>query len=392
MAVVQTRLTLDDFDISEETGFLPEKPPLQSLPAYFSQWEETVSQLSNLLQNKQLRSAVHQLPVLEFSEETLHTVEEWRRALCVVSALFQGYMWQDGEAGLPSKMPSILAVPFNDVSKKIGVPPVGVYCALTLYNWHLLDPEKRLMVENLHAMITYTGTEDESWFYVVTLLIELEAVPAIKAMWEGVDAQAKGDNVQLIHSLASIESAVAAMLRALNRMSERCHPQVFYVDIRPYFTGTRGLDAFPNGMIYEGVDSKPLQYYGSSAGQSAAVKAIDVYFGVPHDGVDAQFQEAMKDYVPLKHRQFLQYLSQQPSLRQYVAESGHEDLIKQFNATIEAFANYRSYHIQLVTRYIVNQRVHSVNPTIDTKGTGGTDFMRFLKNVRDNTRAQKIPL
>ena len=392
MAVVQTDPTLDDFDISEKTGFLPERPPLKSLPAYFSQWEETVGQLTKLLQNKQLRSAVHQLPVLEFSEETLQSVEEWRRALCVVSALFQGYMWQEGEAGLPSKMPSILAVPFNNVSKKIGVPPVGTYCALTLYNWHLLDPEKPLTLENVHAMITYTGTEDESWFYMVAWLIELEAAPAIKAMWEGVAAQAEGDNVRLTHNLAIIESTIAAMQRVLSRMFERCDPQVFYVELRPYFMGTRGLDALPNGMIYEGVDSKPMQHYGLSGGQSSAVKAIDVYFGIPHEGVDAQFQEAMKDYVPLKHREFLRYLSQQPSLRQYVAESGHKDLIKQFNATVEAFANYRSYHIKLVARYIVNQRERSVNLSIDTKGTGGTDFMRFLKNVRDNTRALKITL
>ena len=384
-------VTLDSFAISEKTGFVPETPPLASLPSYFSKWEMVVGQLSDLLREKTLRDAVHHLPVVEFSENTLHSIEEWRRALIVLSALFQGYMWQEGEAGLPSKMPAILAVPFNEVSQKIGVPLVGVYAANVLYNWYLPDPSQPISADNMpHAMITYTGTEDESWFYMVALLVELEAVPAIKAMWAGISAMEE-DNIEvLIINLAIIESSIKAMQHCLSRMSEKCSPQVFYVELRPYFAGTKGLDAFPNGMIYEGIDSKPRQYYGSSAGQSSAIRAIDLYLGVQHSGTDAQFLNAMLDYMPQKHRQFLQYLSKQPSLQHYVLKRRNTELIKQFNATVEAFVNYRSYHVILVTRYITNQKEHSVNASLNTKGTGGTHFMCFLKNVRDNTRAMKI--
>lgn len=393
MAVLETLPTLDTFDISEKTGFLPEKPPLTSLPApYFSKWEEVVGRLSRLLRDKQLRKAVHELPELEFSEKTLHSIEEWQRALTMLSGLFQGYMWQEGEAGLPSKMPSIIAVPFSNVSKKIGLPPVATYSSTASYNWRLRDPEKPMTIENLCAIVNHTGTEDESWFYMVTVLVELEAVPAIQAMWDGLAARAEGNNSALVRSLANIESAIAAMRHALKRMSERCNPRTFYVQIRPYFAGTKGLDAFPNGMIYEGVDSKPLRLYGASAAQNVPIKAVDIYLGVQHDGIAAQFLDAMQNYVPLKHRQFLQYLSQQPSLRQYVVDSRDKQLIRQFNATIEAFAQYRSDHIIIVTKYIVNQKAHSVNSSLNTKGTGGTDFMRLLKDARDNTKALEIPL
>ena len=71
--------TLASFDISEETGFIPPKPPLSRLPPYFEEWEKVVDHLVQLLQEKRLRTAVHKLPKLEFSENTLHSVEEWPR-------------------------------------------------------------------------------------------------------------------------------------------------------------------------------------------------------------------------------------------------------------------------------------------------------------------------
>ena len=383
--------TLDTFDISDKTGFLPEKPPLTSLTPYFSEWEKVLGKLSELLHDKQLRRVVHELPVLEFSDKTLHSIEEWRRALIMLSGLFQGYMWQEGEAGLPSKMPSILAVPFFNVSKRIGTPPVVTYASTVVYNWRLRDPEKPMTIENLCAIVNHTGTEDESWFYMVCALVELKAVPAIKAIMEALAAQEEGNNQALVRSLAGIESAVAEMKVALNRMKEKCNPKTFYVDMRPYFTGSKH-DALPDGMMYEGVDTKPLQYHGASAAQSAAVKAIDIYLGIQHVGEHKEFLETMKSYLPLKHREFLQYLSQQPSLRQYVAESHQRELIKQFNATVRAFADYRTDHIKIVTSYIVNQMKHSVNASLDVTGTGGTSFMKFLKSVRDQTKDYEIPL
>ena len=390
MAVSMPLLSLDTYEISENTGFLPEKPPLSSLPAYFNKWEELASQLTKLIQDKQLRDAVHQLPVLEFSDKTLHSVEEWRRALVVLTFIFQGYMWQEGESGLPSKMPSILSIPFNIVSQKIGVPLVGVYAASVLYNWRV-ESDKPLSVKNLHALFTFTGTEDESWFYMLTVQVELDAVPAINAIYEGVNAMQEGNTTKLISNLKIINSTLKVMQCTLERMTDNCNPQVFFVKIRPFFAGTKGLDTFPNGMIYEGVDSEPRQYYGSSAGQSSAVKAIDHFIGVQHFGKDEEFLDAMQYYMPRKHREFLQSIRlQKPSLRQYVIDSHNEELIKEFNSTVETFVKYRTYHLIMVTRYMVNQRKHSVNASLDTKGTGGTSFMTFLKNVRDNTKAMLI--
>ena len=181
---METRPALNFFDISSKTGFLPESPPLTALPSVFNDWNEVFSQLSDLLRKHKLRDAVHRLP--EFHEQHLCTKEEWRAALILLSGLFQGYLWQDDEKGLPTKMPAVLSVPFVKVSKQIGTPPVGNYASTVLYNWRLRDPRKEMSLENLQAIVNHTGTEDESWFFMVHVVIELEAVPAVEAIWEGL--------------------------------------------------------------------------------------------------------------------------------------------------------------------------------------------------------------
>ena len=374
--------SLDTFDISEKTGFVPETPPLASLPEYFSKWENAASQLSNMLKEKRLREVVHQLPVLDFSEKTLTSDQEWRRALVVLSYLFQGYLWQDGADGLPSKIPSILAVPFNNVASKIGVPLVGVYAATSLNNWYLKDPAKSLTQENMHSFFTYTGTEDESWFYIVTLQVELAAVPALKAIWEAIAARENGDTAKLTTNLETIASAINAMESALKRVNEGCKPQVFFSGFLPFFSGTKGLE---NGIIYEGVDSKPHKCHNFTASQSSSVKAVDHYLGVQHEGANGEFLDAMMDYMPPKHRRFLQLVREQPPLRQYVIDSGSPELTKQYNAAVNAFTKFRSYHVIMVSKYVLNMLPPSA------KEAGEATVMRKLKTLRDNTKAMTIP-
>ena len=377
-------LTLDTFDISEKTGFIPENPPLTSLPQYFSKWEDAVSQLGSMLKEKRLRKTIHQLPVLDFSEKTLGSIQEWQRALVVLSYLFQGYMWQEGSDGLPSKIPSILAVPFNTITRKIGVPLVGVYAATSLYNWYKKDLEKPLTIENMHSTATYTGTEDESWFYMVTVQVELQAAPAIKAIWEGIAAREKRDNAKLASCLEVIAGAIKKMEQALKRVNEGCAPRIFFSGFLPFFSGTKGLEA---GIIFEGVDSKPRETHNFTASQSSSVKAVDLYFGVQHPGANGEFLDAMIDYMPSKHREFLQHIKNQPSLRQYIIESKNDELIKQFNTAVEALASFRSYHVIMVAKYVLNQMPPSANPGESEEAP----VMRKLKNMRDNTKAIAIP-
>ena len=389
MAGSQTLPTLDEFDISEKTGFVPERPPLPSLPPYFRKWEDAVGQLSKLLQDKQLRRVVEQLPVLEFSEKTLDGTDQWRRALVVVSFLFQGYMWQDGQAGVPDKMPSILSVPMHSVTKKFGVSLVGVYAGTSLYNWRLEDGTKPLSHENMRAVVTYTGKEDESWFYANTLQVEIAAAPALKAMLKGLAAQAEKKDEELAACLSEIATAVKNMEDALKRVNEGCKPSVFFAGFLPFFSGSISL---PNGMIYDGVDAKPHKYHNFTAAQSSSVKALDFYLGVQHIAQNLEFLDAMMDYMPQKHREFLQFLSKQPSLRQYVVDSRNDPLIKCYNSAVEAFVSFRSYHVIVVTKNVINQIAQMAPPPPADGGKKREEspLIRKLKSIRDSTSGAMI--
>ena len=54
--------------------------------------------------------------------------------------------------------------------------------------------------------------------------------------------------------------------------------------------------------------------------------AFEVFLGGKHTGSDAEFLQTMRHYMPAKHRDFLEVLTHQPSMREYVKQS--KDTIK----------------------------------------------------------------
>jgi indoleamine 2,3-dioxygenase len=85
-------ITLEDFGVSSQNGFLPDQLPLWRLPdSYYESWERIVCQLHSLLRLKRLRYEVDELPVLSTSRLGAET--EWRRAYVVLSFMCHGYIW-----------------------------------------------------------------------------------------------------------------------------------------------------------------------------------------------------------------------------------------------------------------------------------------------------------
>lgn len=403
------QLKLCDFDISKTTGFVSPTPPLLRLPGeYFSEWEDICAAISTFYWQHQLRAKIEALPERKFDEETLKSEPEWRRAYVLLTFLSQSYIWAEGQAGIVHTLPKKLAVPWCAVSEHVRLKPVATYASVVLYNYRLCDPQGGLTPDNIMAVSNFTGTEDESWFYMVHVLVELAAVPGLNAIEAVFEAMELKQNDVLVKQLQIIEKSIYDMRETLKEMYKKCKPSVFYVNVRPFLAGTRGIKTLPNGLVYKGVDINPRCYSGGSAAQTTSIPSFDALLGANHPGYEDNptFMQEMREYQPKQHRDFLVAIDQQPSLREYIIKSQDVELIKQYNRILDALIEFRKGHINLINVFIIKQ-IEKHNSEADkgadggigkpvealkSTGTGGTPIETFLAKIKDSTESMKIPL
>ena len=372
-----TTLCLSDYQISKETGFFPDTPALVKLPGeYFDAWENLMLHLPELNKAKQLRTEVGKLPEKEFSHLTLHSEAEWRRAYVVLCFIGQSYIWGEGKEAVVTKVPKKLAVPWCHVSEHLGVKPVVCFAATILYNMTWCDPQGSWDADNIRTTASFTGTGDENWFCVMPLIIELTATPFYKAVERIYDDMHHHKDSEVQACLQLVQQSVVNIRKCLPRMCEKCKPATFFNDVLPFQAGSKDLEAFPDGLLFEGVDPKPRRYHGASAAQTSIIHVIDLFLGIVHTGREKDFLEEMRLYMPEKHAGFLKRLEEMPSVREYCITSKNPDLFASYNSAVDEFAKFRTDHVILVTRYVIQQQQ-------DTKET--PVFMRFLKKVRDET-------
>ena len=377
-------MELEEFGMSNKTGFLPEKPS-QELPDYFSEWESAVQRLPQLIKESGVRKNILHLPEKEFSDRTLITEELWQRAYAIISFLAQAYILEVGSLSPgpgPVSLPRKLADPWCTTAEHIGVPPVATYASVVLYNYTLRNPADEASADNLQAGLSFTGSDEESWFFMVHAIEEITAATGLKAIARAYKAMSSNDTDTLETCMKTIAESLHSMERTLTRMYERCSPNFFYNTLRPFLS-------FPEcGVVYGG--SSEVKHYRSGSGaQDSAIPAFSLFLGIKQEP-GSEEEKTLKDfevYMPAKHCKFLDTLRQEASVRSYVLNSGNAELIKSYYEAVGALASFRSEHIKLVTSYIINVKQNQGEKlSEEDRGTGGTPFMSFLKNIRDNTK------
>ncbi|KAB2579476.1 putative indoleamine -dioxygenase pyrrole protein [Lasiodiplodia theobromae] len=403
---------LAHYRVSHENAFLPDRLPLQRLPdPYYAEWESVIEILPQLLRSGELISAINDLPILETSR--LSSEEEWRRAYVILGFFTHAYIW-GGEK--PSEvLPPCITLPFLEVSEHLGLPPTATYAAVNLWNYKTVDPTVPLSVpENLRVLHSFTGTDDEAWFYLISVAIESRGAHTVPLMMQCIDAAARGDHWKVVQGLDSLRVCINELGVILERMYERLDPQVFYFHIRPFLAGSKGMATagLPRGVFYDEGDGKGewRQYSGGSNAQSSLIQFFDIVLGVRHTSggelIKNSFIEEMRFYMPGPHRRFLQYLDRAANIREYALNPSTENtVLEAYDAAVAALAAFRDKHIQIVTRYIIMpsrmkaQKTNTVNiasassiqdgeDKADKKlyGTGGTALIPFLKQTRDETK------
>ena len=327
----------------------------------------------------------------------------------------------------PVRIPPPISLPLLQISAQLQLPPLLTYSDNVLYNWYLNtdddDPDALPSPSTIQCYTTFTSAPDEAEFYLVSARIELAAVEALDLMRSIMDEVFVGDDIATgritgyLHQLASIIRHIKLILLDIKT---KCNPDVFYHQIRPWL---RGEDS-QHGMkwVFEGIDQdpslvEPIELSGPSAGQSSLLQALDIFLGVDHyspleEGTGlteesnlyhepVSLLRRMRLYMPRHHRAFLTHLENNPRpLRQLVislsskATDPGKALLNSYNDAVLSLKEFRSAHMIIVALFIIGPaRHHRLVPNSDhardekplLKGTGGTDMVRFLKGVRDQT-------
>ncbi|XP_036106506.1 indoleamine 2,3-dioxygenase 2 [Molossus molossus] len=391
-------LSLGRFHISEDCGFLLPNP-LRELPNHYRPWMEIANELPHFIESHQLRAQVNKMPLLTC--QFLRSYREQRLAHLVLSLITMGYVWQEGETQPQEVLPRNLALPLVEVSSTLGLPPILVHSDLVLTNWTMRNPERPLNIRNLDILFSFPGGESLRGFILVTVLVEKAAVPGIKAVVQAVNAILQTSHDSLLQALQQLRLSIQDITRTLGLMHDYVDPDIFYAVIRIFLSGWKDNPALPVGLIYEGVSTEPLKYSGGSAAQSTVLHAFDEFLGIRHSKESGDFLLKMRDYMPPSHKAFIEEIQSAPSLRHHVLSSGNGQLLSAYNQCVEALAGLRSYHITMVTKYLITAAAkakgrktsHLPEPpqALEDRGTGGTPVLSFLKSVRNKTLEAILP-
>ena len=378
-----------DFGITEEFGYLPTYDPAQSLSPGNEEWDQVGKDLPKLLMGIDFRSRIKALP--KFNIDKLKGEAEIQRAMLVLSYIGQAYQWSDNSPA--TVMPSNLAIPWYEVGKLVGRPPILSYQSYASDNWRRFDKNGPIECGNIGLLQCFLGGQDEEWFILIHIDIEKKAGKALKAIEEAQLAVLENDADKVEAALTKLRNALAAMYQVLGRMPERCDPYIYFHRVRPYIFGWRNNPSLPDGVVYEGVDEYKgvgQKFRGETGAQSAIIPAMDGVLGIEHERDELrEYLMEMRTYMPPKHVGFIEAVEAGPSVRNFVTTTARAGLTSVFNECVELVANFRAMHLEYAGTYIHAQaQATPGNPS--AVGTGGTPFMTYLRKHRDETKKQTV--
>uniref|UniRef100_H0X821 Indoleamine 2,3-dioxygenase 1 n=1 Tax=Otolemur garnettii TaxID=30611 RepID=H0X821_OTOGA len=388
----------EEYHIHEDVGFaLP--TPLEKLPDKYNAWMDIAKRLPDLIKTDQLRAEVEKLPMLSIDDLQGHKSQ--RLARLALGYITMAYVWNKGDGDVCKLLPRNIAVPYCELSEKLGLPPILVYADCVLANWKRKDPNGPMTYENMDILFSFPGGDCGKGFFLVSLLVEIAAASAIKVIPTIFRAVKCQDQDALKKGLNEIASSLKEAKTVFGQIHEYVDPNLFFNVLRIYLSGLswKGNPQLSEGLLYEGVWDTPKKFAGGSAGQSSVFQCFDVLLGIQHEAGKesaAEILREMRTYMPPAHQAFLGSLESGPSVREFVQSQGDADLRKAYDECVAAMVNLRSYHLGIVSKYIMEPARQQQGPgnkseePSENKGTGGTDIMKFLRTVKNTTQKFRL--
>ena len=321
-----------------------------------------IDDLPRLIANGEIDDKIKLLPRLEINEERLDNKPDKWRAYVVLTFIGQGFLWRDGENPTDT-VPAVIAVPWANISKDLGMPPVATHATACLFNFALRDRAIGFTdIHNIYPLVTYTDLKEESFLYAVALMNEIKAAPGLHAVLKSYKAMKKEDNDELLKNLLIIKESIesmAALFKLIKR--ESTDPVLFFERVLPFQRGHSDIRLMKKhdgkgGVVFQEVSEEPKHHGNASAAESSTLPVFDAFLGVVHDGVDtkALVSENRRNMPPL-HRKLISIVEEQPSARDYVTQSNNKELIGVFDEIKRKIKDFRHKHHGIASTYMLQQ-------------------------------------
>lgn len=371
---MKNQVTLVDFGMFYDRGFLPKQDPLTNLSIDWKFLDDFGHDLSELIKIDRVREAARMLPIP--SPESLATMSKREQDRAMMIYGFGASAFVHSTEPSQGVLCKNIAQPLCWLSSKFNKPPILSYCSYSLNNWKRIDPSKDIELGNIKLLQNFIDLYDEDWFILVHVEIERKASLAIEAAINAISSADKESPDNLRVELTNINHSLNAMIITLKRMPEHCSPDIYYKRVRPW------IKYFEN-VIYQGVDEftgKPQSFRGETGAQSSIMPFLEATFGLTHkESVLTQHLRTMRLYMPTGHRLLIESVETTSKIREFIVRCGSKELKEAYNACLEKMFEFRDIHFGYAHSYIHQK-------TANTKGTGGTIFMPWLEQMRHETR------
>ena len=365
-------------------GFLPEHDPLTRFPydSEFSALDEIGRDLPSLLQDRSFRRYARSLEIPLWPEGPVEAKDLPQLQLYYlrVGFLASAYINQVGEE--PSKvLPANLAVPLCRACKLLNRPPILSYDGYALYNWKRFQPNQPIALGNIDTIQNFVHLYDEHWFILVHVEIEATTARILDAVATAQAALDANPSSLVDNAVEKIAGAVNDQVRVLRRIPEKMSPALYYKTFRPYIRFFEDVEyeaEVPGGRVAAGSAARlRMNFRGETGAQSSLMPLLVAFMKIPHrPSMLTTHLIDMRNYMPAEHRRLLEIVESMPSVRALASRQN-------YNAVLDAMAEFRSVHYGWAQEYINRW-------TDDPRGTGGTPYMKWLKQLIDETLAFKI--
>jgi indoleamine 2,3-dioxygenase len=351
-------------------GFLPDPDPLTAFPpdSELAPLDILGRDLPSLLMDGGFRRYARELHIPEWPDQSPRPEDlpALRLYYLRLGFLASGYVNQVGQE--PSRsLPRNIAVPLTKACRLLRRPPILSYDGYALYNWKRFRPQEPIALGNVDTIQNFVHLYDEHWFILVHVEIEAIGSEVLCAIYDAAAAVRRQDDASVNAALQRMEQALRRQVDVLRRIPEKMDPALYYRTFRPYIR-------FFDSVIYEGVDQDPIDFRGETGAQSSLIPTLLAFLKIPHKASPLMNHLAdMRNYMPAEHRAVIAAVEAIPPVREIAGREA-------FNGVLDALATFREVHYGWAQEYI-NRWVE------DPRGTGGTPYMKWLRQLIDETRA-----